>query len=263
MRTVCILNNKGGVGKTTTTVNMAAILAKDHKQRVLVIDADSQGSATEFLGGDPALGGTADAIQSWDTFGYTALIQPSNLEGVDLLCGSDSLMDLDLSAVAGGERVNLTALRSLRYRLEENELYDAVLVDCPPCFNAASSAALVAAGEVIIPVKLDAFALRGMTNLLRQVAGMRRLNEALTVSGCLVTQWYDSPSTYDALVTLAGSGLPIFDTRIRRSDKVDGMTFAQQPLVAYSPRSAAGVDYRRFVREWLDQKKEVRDHDGT
>lgn len=250
MRIVCVLNQKGGVGKTTTVVNMAAILAKDHKQRVLVIDADSQGNATEFLGGNPAVGDLADGLQMESGRELAGLIQPSNLEGVDLLCGSDRLMDLDLSALSG-DKVNKLALRSLGLWCRERDLYDVVIVDCPPCFSAASTTALVAADEVIIPVKLDAFSLRGLTNLTRQVENMRRVNPRLKVDGCLVTMWYPSPVTLEALKTLTDSKLPVFSALIRRSDKVDGMTYAQEPLVTYSPRSGAGVDYRRFVNLWI------------
>lgn len=89
-----------------------------------------------------------------------------------------------------------------------------------------------------------------MANMMRQVANMREINPQLKVAGCLPTMWYNSPKIVEAEEALKKSGLPVFE-HIRRTDKVDDMTFAQEPLLISSPRSAAGVDYRRFVRELL------------
>lgn len=261
MRTIAVVNLKGGVAKTSTVINVAAVLARDYKQTVLVIDADSQCNTTEFFGGDSDQGNLAELLRY--TKGSTeafllpeemalAAVQESTFEGVDLICGDDSLMDLDLSKVEGDE-VNVTVLRDLRRYLDslsdaDEDCYDWVLVDCPPAFNAASAAALLMADEVLIPIKLDAFALRGMTNLIRQIDNMRKINPALKLLGCLPTMWYKSPRTEEAERILRESGLPIFG-HIRRTDKVDEMTYIQEPLLVTSPRSAAGVDYRKFVRE--------------
>jgi len=253
MRTIAILNLKGGVGKTASTVNIAAILAADHKQRVLLVDADSQCNSTEFFGGIPEDGNLAEVLRHEGDDGaqFAAVsIQPANYPGIWLLAGDDSLMDLDLTKVETQD-VKATVLRDMVQLLSERGDYDYCIVDCPPAFNAASAAALLAADEVIIPIKLDAFSLRGMINLVRQVANMRTINPRLRVAGCLPTMWYRSETIAAAEAQLRGSGLPVFTTHIRRTDKVDDMTFAQEPLNISSPRSAAGVDYRRFVREWI------------
>mgnify|MGYP002771960544 CR=1 FL=1 len=190
MRTTAIINLKGGVAKTTTALNMAAILAKDYKQRVLLVDADSQCNCTEFFQRDA--------------------VHPGTL--ADML----------------------------------DDRYDRMIIDCPPAFNAASAAALVAADEVIIPIKLDAFSLRGMANIMQQVSNMRKINDSLTVAGILPTMWYKSDNIIEAEKMLREFGLPVLP-HVRRTNKVDDMTFAQEPLVISSPKSAAGVDYRRVV----------------
>ena len=255
MKTIVILNLKGGVAKTTTTVNIAAILAKDYGKRVLVIDADSQCNTTEFFGGDPESGNLADVLRGSESGYYAAVsIQCTNFDGIDLLAGDDSLMDLDLTKVET-QAVSATVLRDMAQKLSQKDLYDYCIIDCPPAFNAASAAALIAADEVIVPIKLDAFSLRGMTNLLRQIANMRKINPDLRLAGVLPTMWYNAPRIRDAEVTLINSGLPVFP-HIRRSDKVDDMTFAQEPLLICSPNSAAGIDYRRFLCAYLEGGKD-------
>ena len=251
IRTTAILNLKGGVAKTTTTINMAAILAKDHGKRVLLIDADSQCNTTEFFGAENE-GDTLSHILR-DAPGYESpeemamlAIQGTKYKGVDIIPADDSLMDLDLSAVSQGT-VSTDVLRYLVEAMKDR--YDYVLIDCPPAFNAAAAAALVAADDVIIPIKLDAFSLRGMGNLMRQIKNMRRINPRLKLAGCLPTMWYADEKIRLAEQQLKDAGMRIFP-HIRRSDKVDDMTFQQEPLCISSPRSGAGIDYRKFVAEY-------------
>lgn len=252
IRTTAILNLKGGVAKTTTAINLAAILARDHGKRVLITDADSQCNTTEFYGADSKAGNLAHVLRSAgsneDPVAYAvSCIQATKYANVNILPGDDSLMDLDLSKVEQGT----VCSNVLRYLVEEvKDRYDYHLIDCPPAFNAASAAALIAADDVIIPIKLDAFSLRGMANLMRQIRNMKRINPRLRLAGCLPTMWYKDPQIQNAEAQLRMAGLPIFH-HIRRSDKVDDMTFQQEPLLISSPNSAAGVDYRRFVKEYV------------
>ena len=273
MRVIAVCNLKGGVAKTTTTVNLAADLAVDHEQRVLVIDADSQCNSTAFLSaeaertdchanaealarndrnGESGKGDTlADLLRMPQnertefsvSFYLEIAIRRSSVEGVDLLPGDPSLMDLDLSKVEADTVFTEVLARGLP---DLKKRYDFVLIDCPPAFNAASAAALLAADEVLIPIKLDAFALDGMTNLMQQIANMRRINPRLRVLGLLPVMWYRSEQISRAEAALRESGLPVLP-RIRRSNRVDDMTFAQKPLIVCSPKSAACQDYRRLA----------------
>lgn len=262
MRVTAILNLKGGVAKTATTVNMAAILATDYKKRVLVVDADSQANSTEFFGGTaPGAASFADMLRRCNV---NDPARKSSFPGVWLLAADDSLMDLDLSSVKSREvepqclRRYLDGLREIVIDGQRRPAWDYVLIDCPPAFNAASAAALLAADDVLIPIKLDAFSLRGMANLMRQIDNMRRINPALRLAGLLPTMVYRSERMRQARETLESSGLPVFPP-IRRTAKVDDMTFAQEPLIVSSPKSAACVDYRRFVRAYLE-REEARRH---
>ena len=275
MRTIAICNLKGGVAKTTTVVNLAAILAADLHRNVLVIDADSQANATSFLGGDRDLVGMADLLRGEICGGNPLELQNTNVGGVSLVSGSSELMDLDLTK-AGEGMVDVQCLRTLRRFLETRpeleppelaavlygEPFDYCLIDCPPAFNAASSAALIAADAVLIPVKLDAFALEGMANLLQQIQNMRRINPQLQVLGVLPVMWYKSESIQAAERALRESGLRILPG-IRRSDRVDEMTYAQAPLISCSPRSGPCRDYR-VLAKWLDlaHVREEAQHNG-
>lgn len=255
MKTIAICNLKGGVAKTTTTVNLAANLARDHGKRVLVIDADSQANSTRFylraaegVGPYETMADLLRMPKSERThfsvsFNLTNVIVAGSFEGVDLLPADSTLMDLDLSKVESDEvftEVLALGLPDLKRR------YDYVLIDCPPAFNAASAAALLATDEVLIPIKLDAFSLDGMGNLMQQIVNMRKINPKLQVLGLLPVMWYRSDEIRRAEMALRETGLPILP-RIRRSNRVDDMTFAQEPLIACSPKSGACQDYRRLA----------------
>lgn len=243
MKTIAICNLKGGVAKTVSCVNIAAILAHDHDKRVLVIDADAQANATEFLGGKTTCKTTMSDLLRRTEVSFE-ICQKSSLDKVDLIAADDSLMDLDLSAVKG-KAADVKCLVDLRSSWASH--YDFVLIDCPPAFNAASAAALLAADEVMIPIKLDAFSIRGMGNLMRQISNMRQINPRLRVGGILPTMWYASEAITKAERTLREHGLPVYP-HIRRSPRVDDMTFAQEPLISCSPLSGACRDYRRLCR---------------
>lgn len=254
MRTTAILNLKGGVGKTATTVNMAAILAADYGKSVLVVDADSQANTTEFFGGKaPNACSFADLLRRDELRPpLRSVIGGTVFEGVGLLAADEGLMDLDLSAVKSNT-ADVTCLRRYLSESVETGVYDYVLIDCPPAFNAACAAALLAADDVIIPIKLDAFSLRGMANLMRQISNMRAINPQLRLAGLLPTMVYKSEQISAALETLRASQLFVFPS-IRKTNKVDDMTFAQRPLIESSPKSAACIDYRRFVGAYVAQE---------
>lgn len=255
IRTTAIVNLKGGVAKSTTVINMASILAKKYCKKILIIDADSQCNTTEFFGADPDKGNLATVLRNSGAEPKPGVDAASNIQStrydrIDILAGDDSLMDLDLSKVEQ-QTVNANVLR---YLVEEvRDMYDHAFIDCPPAFNAASAAALIAADDVIIPIKLDAFSLRGMVNLTRQIMNMRQINPRLKIAGILPTMWYNDPEIADAEKQLRDAGLHVFP-HIRRSDKVDKMTFRQEPLLISSPRSSAGIDYRKFVKEFVGGK---------
>lgn len=249
MKITAILNQKGGVAKTTTAANMAAVLQKDHGKKVLLIDADGQCDLSNFFGvNENLMGSMMDVMRAPKTTTPDSVIYSTQIHDVDIVPAVDRLMELDISCIKGG-KVNANALKIFLDKVANR--YDYCIIDCPPAFNAASAAALVAADNVIVPIKLDAFSLHGMKNIMHQVKNMQALNPNLIIAGLLPTMFYSSPVTNEARDILVLSDYPVFPS-IRRSDKVDTMTYAGVPLCIHSPKSAAGVDYRRFVSKYVE-----------
>lgn len=253
MRVIAIMNVKGGVGKTVTAVNMATILAGIHGKRVLVVDADGQGDASAFFEADNVQDAGLPNLIMGLACCYTEVAERTNFEGVDIISGNSELYNIDLEALKRGGNVGIATIADLRDAIIEDDAYDVMLVDCPPSFTACSVAALSAADGVIIPVKLDAFSVRGMKFLMDQIKQLRRVNGRIKVDGVLVTHWHNVEHVNQAERILRDKGVPVFQTHIRRTDKVDESTWACEPLQAYSTYSSAGIDYRKFVDEWIDK----------
>ena len=261
MRTSAIINLKGGVGKTVTAINMASILATDHHKGVLLIDADSQHNTTDFLGAE-ASGGMVDYLSGQQEPCWLENVVDTTVPGVKLLPGSDDLMDYDIGALRDG-RAYRECLVDLFETIDEDNgfeeemtgdpLIDHIIVDCPPAFNAASAAALAAVDEVIIPLSLDAFSISGVANMIRQVQNMRAINPRLKVAGVLFTKYTVGLAPYGEEVRHLSEALPVYKSMIRDCRKVADSTFSGDPLALYSPRCAAAVDYRRWVKEYLGE----------
>ncbi len=271
MRTTAIINLKGGVGKTTTVINMAAILAEAGKT-VLCIDGDPQANLTQFYGfrdPDKTLDSTLAQLLNLDAEGRSDWAEDYVLEtavpGISLVPASIDLINADFVSAMRFGAVSIKAISDLLYNLNVDawndagvpeggvDAFDFVLIDCPPSFTAASVAALYAADDVIIPVEADLFSVTGLTTLLAQINSIRRFKPAIRVAGALITTWHNTAACIQGECALRGSAVPVFRQTIRRSDKVTESIFAGQALQAYSPQSAAGRDYRAFVAEYLEE----------
>ena len=269
MRTISIINLKGGTAKTTTTINMAAILA-DMGKTVLVIDADAQANATQFYGvRDPdklCENTLAELLNAYESFGRSDYaedyVRKTPFSGIDLVPASIGLLNADIAALKRGG--NLKTIEDLLDNLNEDawlengvpengaSAYDFVLIDCPPSFTAASVAAIYASDDVIIPAETDLFSVMGLATLIKQVDSVRLIQPRVRVSGVLITKWHNTPACVQGEAALRASAAPVFDTHIRRSEKVPESINLRQSLQTYSPQSAAGRDYRAFVAEYLE-----------
>ena len=202
MRTFAIVNRKGGVGKTTTAVNLAYVLATSCHLRVLLVDADGQANATQILlprGEYDGLG----ALMRGMAICYDELVVHTDVEGLDVLPASEDLWALDLEA-AGGEG-------GRSYRTE-------------------------------------------------QIDSLRYIRPEIRVAGVLVNQWHRSPVVEDAAAYLREDGrVPVYDTVIRRTDKVPESSWARMAVQQWSPWCSAARDYRAWAAELLT--KEGLDHE--
>ena len=252
MRTIAIMNNKGGVGKTVTAVNLADILVRDHGKRVVAVDCDGQMNLTRFYvpGFDPEVGLSVASILRREGESVWADNLLPIRPGLDLLPASQELYELDIKAVSG-QLAGSGQLLDLAIAAAEDAEHDFMIFDCPPGFTAASFAALLAAEEVIIPVLADGFSIHGMTDLAAQIVSLRQANPRIRIAGVLINQWHNSPVVHEGESLLRSMDVPVFEQVIRRTDKVPESTFAREPLLEYSPTSAAGYDYRAWVRELL------------
>ena len=254
MRTIAVMNNKGGVGKTVTAINLADILVRDYKKRVLLVDCDGQCNLSEFClsGYDPD-----EALNLYHILaGEGESLWSDNVErisdGLMLLPASPDLYELDLRAVLHHARDHHGArLRDFLEAARTDGEADFAVLDCAPGYTCATVAALTAADDVVIPVGMDGFSFFGLRNMQAQLRGLIRIGVPVHIAGVLLTQWRSSDVVRQGEQLLRQSGLPVFRQVIRRTEKVPESTFQREPVTAYSRGSAASVDYRRWVQEYL------------
>jgi len=249
-RIYALANQKGGVGKTTTTVNLAAYLAK-LGQRVLVVDVDPQANATASLGVDKNRqqdGSVYDAFVG--DVPLQEMIQPTQQANLELAASSPQLAgaEIELVAMRGRETKLRAALRPVRDR------YDYIFVDCPPSLGLLTVNALAAAHGVIIPVQCEYLALEGLTQLMTTIQLVRRsLNPTLQVRGLLMTM-------FDGRANLARqvrdevqkhfSG-QVFAVIVPRNVRLSEAPSYGLPILAYAPQSLGAQAYQAFAQELL------------
>ena len=253
MKVIAIVNLKGGVGKTTTAINMAAILAEKNKN-ILLIDADSQYNLSMHMKANikgftlcDLLAGKADS---------DVIIQKTYLRNVDIIAGSLDLMDMDISTLKQG-LINPKSILDFCELLRDNKQYDYVIIDCPPSFSAACAAAIYAADEVIIPTTVGAYEQEGIDNIIKQVNSMKAINPNLHIAGVLITQFRkDELCIQGADYFRKNLSVNVFSTVIWRSNGVGESAYASEPCVSWSPNCWAAKTYSKFVVEYLEGSHE-------
>lgn len=249
--TIPIINNKGGVGKTTTTVNLAAGLGQAGR-RVLVVDLDSQGSASFALGLDrDDLEPSAAAVLFGETRA-SEVVRPTATQNVDVLTGSLRLADANtkLSSTEGREKRLANGLSDVRAR------YDTILIDCAPSTSLLTINALVAADAFIIPVAPSYLSLEGIVSLGEVVKNVRMsLGEAAPVLGVLLTMVQRDDEQTNAIKEEVRNhyGGKVFDTEIRDDPAIEKAPTLGQSIFEYAPESRGAREYQAFVDEVIDR----------
>lgn len=251
MKTIAIINLKGGVGKTTTAINMAVLLAIKKASRVLMIDNDPQGNASQFFGryNPENVCGSAQIIRNETPEIWRAYEGAGFDGGVDIINANMTLLEADNELRASAERQDN---RMVTFLESKKKKYDYCIIDNPPAILMCTINALCAADEVIVPVALDNWALDGVETITAQIEELRALNAGLKIAGILLTNYRKTPENEAAEKWLrANCKYRVFEAQIRRSDKATAATYYKEPLEKYSPRSAAAVTYRKFVQEYI------------
>jgi chromosome partitioning protein len=249
-RIISMCNQKGGVGKTTTTINLGAALA-EHGRKVLLVDFDPQGSLSVGLGLNP---------HDMELSIYNLLMQrdvsiddvivPTNVAGMDLLPSN-----IDLSA-AEVQLVHEVAREQSLQRVLQPAIsqYDVILIDCQPSLGLLTVNALTASDGVIVPLECEYFALRGVALLKTTIDKVQeRLNPKLTIDGVLGTM-YDGRTLHGREVMerlVQAWGDTVFHTVIRRTVKFSDSTVAGEPITTYAGTSAGADAYRQLAKEVL------------
>ena len=249
-RIIAICNQKGGVGKTTTTINLAAALA-ELGRRVLVIDLDPQFNATSGFGVDPYAAGRttiAQILLDPKTKMETAIL-PSGIPGVDLV---PSTLDLARADVLLPQMVANETILSSTITKQIRGIYDYILVDCPPNLGRLTINALTAATDLLVPVQAGRWAMSGTQALFEIVDVVReRLNPELRVLGILCTM-VDGRTALgrDVLAEIRTTfGEQTLTTVIKQATKLSEAAFAELPITTYAPKSDAAESYRALALE--------------
>ena len=247
-RVISMCNQKGGVGKTTTTINLGAALA-ELGRKVLIVDFDPQGAASAGLGINAhELDSTIYDLLVANRPDIRTVVHETTVEGLDIVPAN-----IDLSA-AEVQLVNEVAREQALSRVIRPVLddYDVVVVDCQPSLGLLTVNALTASHGVIIPLETEFFALRGVALLVETVDRVRdRLNPRLQIDGILATMV--DPRTLHSREVLErledAFGDQLYSTRIRRTVKFPDATVANEPITSYAPTHPGAEAYRRLARE--------------
>ena len=248
MSKIAITYEKGGVAKTTTAVNVSAILA-DRGYKTLLIDLDHQSYATSYYGlYDESLPGVFEVMQG--TVPASRAIRPTGIQNLDILPATYALRDI--------ETVLMMKLRRQEYTLQAvmkdaDTKYDYILIDCPPSGERVKTNALAYADYVLLPTIPDDYAIHGLQCMAETIVDIKQaVNPALTVLGVLITIDERTVNKMAYKKALQEQTIfPCFKTAIRKNTKLSEAINAHQPINLYEPKSSGNADYNALTDEIL------------
>ena len=250
---ISIANQKGGVGKTTTTVNLGTILAKKGK-KVLLIDADPQGNATSGLG-----------VEKNVEFSlYDVLVNETEIETTIQDTMIKNLKVCPSNINLAGAEVELVSMMSREQRLKEKleeikDLFDYILIDCPPSLGLITLNSFTASDSVLIPVQCEYYALEGLGQLLNTINLVKKhLNKDIQIEGALLTMYDIRTNLSNQVVKEVKKyfGGKVYKTVIPRNVRLSEAPSYGMPITEYDPRSKGAKSYIKFAKEFLKINEE-------
>ena len=245
---IAVANQKGGVGKTTTTVNMSSMLAKKGK-KIILIDADPQGNATSGLGVEK------DDVKSL----YDVLVNEVKVEDTLIETSVKNLKICPSNIDLAGAEVELVSLMSREYRLKEQlddvkDKYDYIFIDCPPSLGLITLNAFTAADSVLIPVQCEFYALEGLGQLINTINLVKKhLNKSLEIEGAVLTMYDIRTNLSNQVVREVKKyfGDKVFKTVIPRNVRLSEAPSYGMSIVEYDGRSKGAKSYEKLTKEFL------------
>src|SRR5574344_1272946 len=252
-KVVSIANQKGGVGKTTTAVNLSTILAKKGK-KVLMIDTDPQGNATSGLGIDKDVNFSV----------YDVIINDVEIENTIQQTMVKNLEVCPSNINLAGAEVELVSMMSREQRLKEKidsqkDKYDYIIIDCPPSLGLITLNAFTASDSVLIPVQCEYYALEGLGQLINTINLLKRLlNKDLTVEGALLTMFDIRTNLSNQVVKEVNKYFEnkVYKTVIPRNVKLSEAPSYGMPISVYDPRSKGAKSYEKFTKEFIKKNED-------
>ncbi len=253
-----IINQKGGVGKTTTTINLAAGLALKDK-KILVIDLDPQGNATTGLGllnsesSDETIYGVLNGTKK-----ISEVIKKTQFQNLDLVSSNVDLSGLEVETASDSRRAFILKEQIMAYLKDFSDKYEYVFIDCPPSLSLLTVMALVASHSLVVPLQTEFFALEGLTQLMKTIDRIKiNLNNELKIKGILLTM-YDKRNKLSSQVEKEARDYfkeKVYSTVIPRNVRLSEAPSHGVPVLIYDKLCSGSKSYFNFAEEFLNKQE--------
>jgi chromosome partitioning protein len=260
MQIISVINQKGGVGKTTTVINLAAGLSQLNK-KILVIDLDPQGNATTGLGLSN-MENSSDTIYGVlnGTKEIKGVIKKTQFKNLDLIISNVDLSGLEVETAGDSERAFLLKLKLTTFLNDSRGTYDYILIDCPPSLSLLTVMALVSSHSLLVPLQTEFFALEGLTQLMKTIERIKvSLNPDLNIRGILLTM-YDKRNKLSSQVEKEARDYfyeKVYATVIPRNVRLSEAPSHGMPVLIYDKSCPGSKSYFSFTDEFINQETTI------